>query len=248
MRAFAPKQNQLQKAATSNAARTQMSQTNDEEVGAVAAETASSRFEHDFSRVPVHHPAPAGVQTKLAINQPGDEYEKEAEHLSDQVMRMSEPSLQRACAGVAASPKGRSEQSRGRLQTRRVEGGGKEQIAVPPIVQEVLATSGQPLDAATRGFMEKRFGHDFSRVRVHADAKAAASADIMNARAYTVGHDMVFGTGQYVPGVSEGNRLLAHELTHTVQQGQAATTIQRALKFELQTENYVWAVKDTGAP
>ena len=89
---------------------------------------------------------------------------------------------------------------------------------VPPIVHEVLGSPGQPLDAGTRTFMEPRFGHDFSQVRVHTDAKAAESARTVNALAYTVGHDVVFGQGQYAPRTGAGKRLLAHELTHVMQQ------------------------------
>ena len=93
--------------------------------------------------------------------------------------------------------------------------------AVPPIVYEVLSSPGQPLDTGTRAFIEPRFGHDFSQVRVHTDAKAAESARAVNALAYTVGRDVVFGEGQYEPGTGEGRRLLAHELTHVVQQAGA---------------------------
>jgi hypothetical protein len=89
---------------------------------------------------------------------------------------------------------------------------------VPPIVHEVLGSPGQPLDVGTRAFMEPRFGHDFSHVRVHTDAKAAESARAVNALTYTVGRDVVFGTGQYTPGTQDGGKLLAHELTHVVQQ------------------------------
>jgi len=88
----------------------------------------------------------------------------------------------------------------------------------PPIVDEVLRSSGQPLDAATRAFMELRFGHDFSKVRIHADSRAAESARTVRARAYTVGRDMVFEAGQYRPETQMGKRLLAHELAHVVQQ------------------------------
>jgi len=90
----------------------------------------------------------------------------------------------------------------------------------PSIVHEVLRSSGQPLDSSTRAFMEPRFGHDFSHVRVHTDAKAAASAQAVNARAYTVGRDVVFGTGSYSPQMGEGRKLIAHELTHVAQQAQ----------------------------
>jgi hypothetical protein len=69
-----------------------------------------------------------------------------------------------------------------------------------------------------RGQMEARFGHDFSRVRVHADARAAVSARAVGAAAYTVGRDVVFGAGRYAPGTAEGRSLLTHELTHVVQQ------------------------------
>src|SRR2546428_6430949 len=104
--------------------------------------------------------------------------------------------------------------------------------AVPPIVHDVLSSSGQPLDAGTRAFIEPRFGHDFSQVRVHADAKAAESAQAVNAVAYTVGKDVVFGAGQYTPRTGEGRRLLAHELTHVVQQGSRPTTLNQSLAID----------------
>jgi Domain of unknown function (DUF4157) len=88
----------------------------------------------------------------------------------------------------------------------------------PPIVQEVLRSPGQPLDTTSRAFMEPRFGHDFSQVRVHADEQAAESASSVNALAYTVGNHVAFGRGQYQPQSSVGQRLMAHELVHVVQQ------------------------------
>ncbi len=94
-----------------------------------------------------------------------------------------------------------------------------EPTGVPAIVHDVLRSSGQPLDPATRAFMEPRFGHDFSRVRVHAGGQAAESARAVNALAYTVGNDVVFETGRYAPQSAQGQRLLAHELAHVVQQG-----------------------------
>ncbi|GAC1649206.1 MAG: hypothetical protein NVS4B12_18100 [Ktedonobacteraceae bacterium] len=102
--------------------------------------------------------------------------------------------------------------------------------AIPPIVHEVLHSSGQPLDAGTRAFMEPHFGHNFSNLRVHADAKAAESAHAVNALAYTVGRNVVFGSGQYAPGTHVGQKLLAHELTHVVQQrGAAYSNVQKKL-------------------
>jgi hypothetical protein len=95
---------------------------------------------------------------------------------------------------------------------------------VPPVVHEVLRTGGRPLEAETRALMEPRFGYDFSQVRVHADARAADSARAVNALAYTVGRDVVFGAGQYAPHTAAGERLVAHELTHVLQQGGQAPT------------------------
>jgi hypothetical protein len=93
---------------------------------------------------------------------------------------------------------------------------------VPAVVHDVLRSPGQPLDAATRAAMEARFGHDFGRVRVHADARAAESARAVNALAYTVGSDVVFAQGRHAPHTPEGLGLLTHELTHVVQQSREA--------------------------
>src|SRR5260221_11831058 len=89
---------------------------------------------------------------------------------------------------------------------------------VPPIVHEVLRSPGQSLDDNTRTFMESRLGHDFSKVRVHIDSRAADSARAVNALAYAVGREVIFGAGRYAPHTGAGKRLLAHELTHVVQQ------------------------------
>lgn len=94
--------------------------------------------------------------------------------------------------------------------------------AVPPVVGEVLASPGHPLDPATRAEMEPPFGQDFSQVRVHTDAKAAESARAVDALAYTVGRDVVFGSGYFRPAAQDGRQLLAHELAHVVQQGRSA--------------------------
>lgn len=93
--------------------------------------------------------------------------------------------------------------------------------AAPAVVQDVVRSAGLPLDAATREAMEPRFGYSFSDVRVHADEQAAKSAAAVGARAYTVGNHVVFGAGRYVPDLSEGRRLLAHELAHVVQQSRS---------------------------
>jgi hypothetical protein len=104
-----------------------------------------------------------------------------------------------------------------------------EAAAVPSSVHDILRSAGRPLDPDTRAFMEPRFGHDFSRVRVHADATAAESARTLSADAYTVGRDIVFGAGQFAPGTPSGQRLLSHELTHVVQQRRASAPVARGV-------------------
>jgi hypothetical protein len=100
---------------------------------------------------------------------------------------------------------------------------------VPAVVHEVLGSSGQPLDPTTRASMEARLGHDFTHVRVHTDGRAAASAWAVDALAFTVGRHVVFGHGQYAPGTAAGRRLLAHELTHVVQQAGNGTARPTAI-------------------
>jgi hypothetical protein len=102
---------------------------------------------------------------------------------------------------------------------------------VPSIVHEVLRSPGAPLDVGTRAFFQPRFGSDFSAVRIHRDSKAAVSASAIGARAYTLGNHIVFGSGQWTPGTHRGDRLIAHELTHTLQN--AGTTAGRASPLPL---------------
>ena len=101
----------------------------------------------------------------------------------------------------------------------------------PSIVYDVLRSPGQPLAAGTRAFMEARFGCDFSKVRIHSDKQAAELAKVINAQAYTVGSNVVFGSGQYLPEAREGKRLIAHELSHVVQQQSIPGIFQRKLSI-----------------
>jgi hypothetical protein len=127
-----------------------------------------------------------------------------------------------ACGGSSSLEAECAECSKNRLSlqraTRNAEPQTRNSNGVPPIVHEVLRSPGQPLEPATRAFMEPRFGHDFSQVRVHADARAAESTRAVNALAYTVGGDIFFGKNGYQPGSPEGNQIIAHELTHVIQQ------------------------------
>ncbi len=142
------------------------------------------------------------IQAKLRLNQPSDPYEQEADRVAAQVL--AEP----AHPDVSSAPP--------RFQRYAAQATGHADA--PPRVDHVLAGSGKPLDPALRQDMELRFGLDFSRVRVHSGAAAEQSARDVNATAYTVGQNMVFGAGRFAPRTLEGRRLIAHELTHVVQQ------------------------------
>jgi hypothetical protein len=172
------------------------------------------------------------LQAKFQVSQPGDVYEQEADAMADKVMRM--PS-------VETSPLGRStpqrkctqceeeEKEQGKTILRKENSYASPSFA-PPVVNHLLNTStGKSLDPGTRSFMESRFNFDFSKVKIHDNDLAAASASTMSALAYTSGNNIVFNKGQYSPATISGKKLLAHELTHVVQQGQGLKgKVQRA--------------------
>jgi peptidoglycan hydrolase-like protein with peptidoglycan-binding domain len=136
--------------------------------------------------------------------------------------------LQRCSCGKSAGAGTQCEECKTQaMQLQRSPASSAEDTTAPPIIHEVLNSPGRPLDAATRNFMEPRFGADFSNVRVHTGGKAAESAKAVGALAYTVGRDIVFAMGQYSTASSAGNKLLAHELAHTVQQGSLEPAMQR---------------------
>ncbi|KYF92238.1 hypothetical protein BE20_01620 [Sorangium cellulosum] len=143
----------------------------------------------------------------LGVGPADDAYEREADRVASEVM-----------SGAQARVLGRV----GNAGAQRDAGGAGGGFAAPSIVGEVLRSGGAPLDASTRAFMEARMGHDFGDVRIHADARADASARAVNALAYTVGRDIAFRSGQYDPASDRGRRLLAHELAHVCQQGAAS--------------------------
>ncbi|HEX6112597.1 MAG TPA: DUF4157 domain-containing protein, partial [Geminicoccaceae bacterium] len=187
-------------------------------------------------------PHPPGLQTKLKVGEPDDMFEEEADRMADQVMRMADPQrtgpidqggkatadgIQRLCAECEDEVRRQPiEEKEEELRMKRRSGATP---AIGPGLQAqitALRGGGQPLSPALRGFFEPRFGHDFSRVRVHADSDAADRARAVRARAYTVGRNIVFGAGEYAPATMEGKRILAHELTHVVQQQSAPAAVQ----------------------
>jgi hypothetical protein len=156
-----------------------------------------------------------GLQRKLSIGASNDPLEQEADRVADQVMAHSD-----TVGTTSVLP---------RIQ--RFSGQNNESVGeAPDSVERVLSGSGRLLEPALRHDMEQRFDHDFSQVQVHTGGTAEQSAREVNARAYTVGNNIVFGTGQFVPESHEGRRLIAHELTHVVQQrsGISPKLIQRS--------------------
>lgn len=156
------------------------------------------------------------LQPKLTIGSPNDRYEQEADRVADQIMRMPEPTIQRQMEPEAAA----EEIVQRKAIVNQIDSSERQTSPdVPDIVHEVLNSSGQPLDPETHSFMGSRFGQSFNQVRLHTDAHAAASAREVNALAYTVKNHIVFAENHFSPHTLSGKRLLAHELTHTLQQG-----------------------------
>lgn len=183
----------------------------------------------------VCHTCPARVQTKLTIGQPGDKYEQEADRVAKQVMRMpdletaeqvpiysqsEEIHLYRACSKCEEELSGLlNDEEEHTLQSDTIPGYIPETPAYPATRLNTIRSNGLPLPESVRAFFEPRFGYDFSQVRVHTDVQAAETANAINARAFTIGPDIVFERGEYNPDTVEGKKLLAHELTHVIQQG-----------------------------
>ncbi len=175
---------------------------------------------------------PPVVQARLTVNQPGDRYEREADAVADRVVSMRAaaplpasvgliaPSLQRKCSACEESDK------HNKSLLRKAQAGAGTTVS-PGLVSQLAAgqAGGTPLAGGTRSFMERAFSSDFAGVRVHQDATAAAMSRQIGARAFTHGSHIYFNQGQYQPHTSQGAHLLAHELTHTLQQ--AGPDVQR---------------------
>jgi hypothetical protein len=210
-----------------------------------------SRFQSDFSRVP--------IQAKLRIGQPNDKYEQEADRVAEQVMQMPAPRVQRQIQpeeedeeedllqmeSFSKSSVQRQMDEIGEeeedeelpLQTKRESGSAADVTPQLAGQIEALRGSGQQLPQALRIYFEPRFGHDFSQVRIHTDSRAVESAQLLHAKAYTVGQDIVFGAAEYAPNKNEGRKLLAHELVHVIQQTNKRSSPSRRLRSSLVHES-----------
>jgi hypothetical protein len=187
----------------------------------------------DFSKIPIFRPERSSlstpclagiIQPKLVVGDVNDPLEHEADRVADYVMRLpapapsiapAPPQLSRKCAACE------EEAEEPTPMQRKIADGSSVVADVPASVHDVLRTPGTPLDAADRGYLEPRFGRDFSKVRVHADETASRSAAAVGAAAYTIGPHIAFAAGRYAPATDGGRQLLAHELAHVIQQQHA---------------------------
>lgn len=176
------------------------------------------------------------IQAKPKVGRPGDKYEQEADRGAEQVMRVPvhgvypslastiTPLVQRQSEEVEEANKEKA------IRTRSQE----NEREIPDLFQSRLLANyggGQPLPKPTREFMKTRFGADFSDVRVHTDSQAQQMNHELKAQAFTWGRDIYFGAGKYQPESNEGKRLLAHELTHTIQQRAWGSAVSRAIQL-----------------
>ncbi len=183
------------------------------------------------------------VQPKLTVNEPGDVYEQEADVVADRVMRMADvDSVSTSFFSPASVPVQRKcahceEEEKQSLQ--RKESNSEATAVNESLTNYVSSLSGrgQPLSTETKTFFAQRMGHDFSAVRVHTNSEAMESAQAINSLAYTTGNNIVFNQNQYSPHTQSGKHLLAHELTHVVQQsnGVAPSRLQRLVRTSLVT-------------
>lgn len=154
------------------------------------------------------------IHAKLKMGQPGDKYEQQADRMAEQVIHVPDPKVQR-----------QPEEEEELIQTKlvgdtQVQFQGENPEVTPDLESRInsMKGGGEPLSQSERAFFVPRFGKDFSQVRVHKDTGVAETTRAVNAQAFTIGRDVFFGAGQYSPGTPTGKKLLAHELTHVIQQ------------------------------
>lgn len=189
---------------------------------------AAPRFAYDFGRIPFY----AHAQTRIDRNTPGDSCEQAANSIAERVMRIPEHEVAGSLDKVQFS-NSTILQQRQRAEGRRQQGvlqrkGIRSDVAIDGHVEseiKAVHNNGIALPSSVRSFFEPRFGYDFAAVRIHTDSRAARLARNVRARAFTLDHNIVFGSGEYSPNTKKGKHLLAHELTHVIQQERAAIPV-----------------------
>jgi Domain of unknown function (DUF4157) len=182
---------------------------------ACAGNGGNGAADHALSQTSIRERQPVAIQRKLAVGESNTTQEREAEDAANQIARQKSWGAARNAAPAGNPPPEALPRLRSAAADTRLPG-------APDVVREVLRSPGERLEPELLQNMSARFGHDFARVRVHSGPLADRSAAAVNAKAYTVGPSIVFGRGQFAPQTSAGQRLLAHELAHVVQQSGAA--------------------------
>ena len=182
-----------------------------------------TRAEGERFFAPVKQTSSSSIQTKLNVNKPGDKYEQEADSTAERVMRMSNAGVKEITSSSHEDKKiQRKETGSAGYEEHSNQGDRDTAVSTAPETESAIrgkTSGGQPLPGDTRNFMEPRFGNDFSNVRIHNDSASAQLNNQLNARAFTYQNHIFFGQNQFQPHSAQGKQLLAHELTHVVQQG-----------------------------
>ena len=201
------------------------------EVMPVPEQTGEQIYEACLQRLP--------LQRKLAVGAVDDPLEREADEMADKVMRMPQtPFVQRKCAHCEEEEKAQRKPLVSFIQKKGAAGESMASDAVSDRIQSTKG-GGSPMPPATKSFMESGFGADFSGVRIHTGDYAAGMSKELNAQAFTVGSDIYFNEGKFSEGSSDGKQLLAHELTHVVQQNGAGPSIQRDVEGTSMMEEHI---------
>jgi hypothetical protein len=206
-------------------------------------------FGYDFSRVPTRTAAPASRKDKLRVSQPDDDFEKEADRIAGDVMRTFDGALVLPIAQDASSQR-LSLARQAKPDSKPVPEFGERDVMEaadsevnPQTEGEVLSSvgGGAPLPETLRDIFEPRFGHDLSHVRVHTGQAAAATAQSLQAVAFTFGSDIFFNNGEYRPEASSGLALLAHELSHVIQQQSGSVSRRLIQRAKISYRTLTWA-------
>jgi hypothetical protein len=212
------------------------------------------------------------IQRKVKISSPGDKYEQEADRIADKVMKTgtneqphpatsaadhvmrkcsmeeNEEEIQRSAAGSDLIDKifrqEMEEEEEEEIQAKQEPNAGKTDHARSVQGIKLPGAGGRPMAQDTLNFFESRFGHDFSNVRIHHDSESGRAASAVNAKAFTHKNNIVFGKGQYNPNSFEGRKLLAHELTHVIQQGKSTKIAHTKSPVSLQKSSPALQKKD----
>lgn len=215
---------------------------------------SSTTTGYEFSSMPVVSAGNRNIQAKLKINDPGDRSEQEADAVADSIIRLGHnagnktfsagpTAIQRKCAACE------KEEEKLKRKPKTNDSGSFNQKLASAALQSKLNGSlgkGSPLPGETNEFMGNAIGADFSKVKIHTGSDAVQMNQTLKARAFTYGSDIYFNKGEFNPGTREGKRLLGHELTHVVQQGEGRENlsdntgyIQRKPTIEILDENFI---------